>query len=481
MRIFELGLIAINFGLLYWAFIANKKSGRGSVMPLAIAFGLVIVQLVVEGGRWQMIPAYLTPLILTAYFFLGKRKEGGRSKIAVTIQAVLLTVYLLVSVALPAVMPVFSFVKPTGPYPVGTTVFHWVDEQRGESYTENPDDRRELMVQIWYPAAEGGGDKRSPYLQNASKMTGAISSKMLDLPAFTFSHLGLVKTYSLLEAKLSDSESRYPVLIFSHGMNGFRNQNMYQVEELASHGYIVVGIDYAYEAAASVFPDGHAAISKTDRDLTSNAEYGKHIPLWTADAAFVLDQVEKLNKNDSKGRFTSKIDIERIGMLGHSFGGAVTLQLMKNDPRVKAALSMDGGFYGPPVSEKGFGKPFFMMYSEETYNKVMISYDDVAKQKGVGTREEFEAPRKEYKLKSGYALAGGGLSLLIPGSKHASYSDLALFSPWLGLGGADPRRDHRIINEFSVAFFDRYLKGKDDSELQRLAAKYPEVNYKVNQ
>ncbi|BBH20686.1 carboxylic ester hydrolase [Paenibacillus baekrokdamisoli] len=481
MRILEISLIVINFGLLYWAFIANRKSGRGPIMPLTIAFGLVIVQFAVEGGRWQMIPAYLTPLILTAYFFLGKRREGGRSRVAVTVQAVLLTVYLLVSVALPTVMPVFSFEKPTGPYAVGTTIFHWIDEQRGESYTENPDDRRELMVQIWYPAAEGDGKKQSPYLQNASIMTGAISSKMLGLPAFTFSHLGLVKTHALLEAKLLDSESRYPVLIFSHGMNGYRNQNMYQVEELASHGYIVVGIDYAYEAAGSVYPDGRAAMSKIGPNLTSNAKYDEHIPLWTEDATFVLNQVEQLNRNDSTGRFTGKIDIERIGMLGHSFGGAVTAQMMKKDSRVKAALSMDGGFYGPPVSEKGFGKPFFMMYSEETYNKVMISYDDVAKQIGGGSREEFEAPRKQYIQKSGYALAGGGLSILIPGSKHASYSDLALFSPLLGLGGADPRRDHRIVNEFSVAFFDRYLKGKDDSALQKLSAKYPEVNFKVHE
>lgn len=480
MRLLEIGLIAINFILLYWEVIANKKGGQAAVIPLAIAFGLVIVQIAAEGARWEMIPAYLTSIVLIAYFYWGKRKEGGRSRIAVTVQLVLLTVFLLVSVAPPAILPVFSFAKPTGPYAVGSTVFHWVDEQRRETYSNNPEDRRELMVQVWYPAAEGSGEKRSPYLLDASKVSGGISTKTLGLPAFAFSHLGLVKTHSHLEAKLSDAESRYPVLIFSHGMNGYRNQNMYQVEELASHGYIVVGIDYAYEAAASVFPDGRVAPSRTDSKLTSNAQNAEHIPLWTADAAFVLDQVEKLNRNDATGRFTGKIDVDRIGMLGHSFGGAVTLQMTKNDSRVKAALSMDGGFYGPSVSDKGLGKPFFQMFSEEIYNLVMASYDDVAKKSDLGSREAFEAPRKEYIEKSSHALAGGGLSILIPGSKHASYSDLAIFSPLLGLGGADPRRDHRIVNEFSVAYFDRYLKGKDDSALQALAAKYPKVKFKVN-
>jgi len=480
MRLLEIGLIAINFSLLYWAVIVNRKGGRRLVIPLGIAVGLVMLQVVVEGGRWEMIPAYLTPLFLTAYFFLGKQKEGGRSRLAVTFQVALLTVYLFVSAAPAMMFPVFSFEKPTGPYAVGTTVYHWVDEQRRESYSENPADRRELMVQMWYPAAEGGGEEKSPYLQNASKMTAALSSQMADLPAFTLSHLGLVQTHALLEAKLSDSEKRYPVLIFSHGMIGYRNQNMFQMEELASYGYIVIGIDYAYEAAASVYPDGRVALSKISRTLTSNAQYEEHIPLWTDDATFVLNQVEALNRNDSAGRFTGRIDLERIGMLGHSFGGAVTVQMMKKDDRVKAALSMDGGFYGSPFSEKGLGKPFFMMYSEETYNKVMIAYDDVAKQLGGISREAFEAPRKEYIQNSGRALAGGGLSLLIPGSKHGSYTDLTLFSPLLGLGSADPRRDHRIVNEFSVAFFDRYLKGKDNSALQALAAKYPEVNFKVN-
>ncbi|MFC5404673.1 alpha/beta hydrolase family protein [Cohnella soli] len=480
MRLLEAVLIVVNFGLFYWAVFANRKGGRGSFIPIGIAFGLVIVQVVAEGGRWEMIPAYLTPLLLAVYFFIGKRKEAGRRRVVVTVQAVLLTVYLAVSVAAPALFPVFSFAKPTGQYAVGTAVYHWVDEQRQEPYSDNPADRRELMAQIWYPAAEGGGEKRSPYLLNASKMTAAISSNMMDLPAFVLSHLGLVKTHSLLDAKLSDTESRYPVLIFSHGMLGYRDQNMFQMEELASHGYIVVGIDYAFEAAASVYPNGRVALSKISRTLTSNAQYAEHIPLWTADATFVLDQVEKLNRNDETGRFTGKIDLDRIGMLGHSFGGAVTLQMLKNDPRVKAALSMDGGIYGPPVSEKGLGKPFLMMFSDEIYSMVMTSYDDVAKKMGGVSREAFEAPRKEYKLKIRNALAGGGLSILIPGSKHASYSDLALFSPLLGLGGADPRRDHRIVNEFSVAFFDRYLKGKDNSALQDLAAKYPEVNFKVN-
>lgn len=104
MRFWEIGLIVVNFGLLYWAVIANKKGGRGLFIPLGIAIALVIVQIVVEGGRWEMVPAYLTPLLLMAYFSISKRKEASRSQIAVTVHAILLTVYLLVSVVPPAVL-----------------------------------------------------------------------------------------------------------------------------------------------------------------------------------------------------------------------------------------------------------------------------------------------------------------------------------------------------------------------------------------
>ncbi|WP_442602016.1 alpha/beta hydrolase family protein [Paenibacillus sp. KN14-4R] len=480
MRLLEIGLIMINFSLLFWALITNWKGVR-SYYALAVSYGLILAQIWVEGARWEMIPAYVTPLLLTTHYYFVKRRKGSRRKVRVAVQAGLLSVFFLVSILLPTMLPVFSFEKMTGPYSVGTTTYHWVDEQRREPYSNNPADKRELMVQFWYPTIKRVNLHVSPYLQNARDMTAAISTKMMDLPAFTLNNLELVQSRAWLDAQLSDKESRYPVLIFSHGMNGYRNQNTFQVEELASHGYIVVGIDYAYESAASMYPDGKVALSKVDRNLTSNSQYESHIPLWTADATFVLNQLEKLNQYDTAGRFAGKMDLDRVGMLGHSFGGAVTLQMIKNDLRVKAAVSMDGGFYGPSVSEKGLGKPLLMMYSDETYSRVMTKYEDVAGKLGNVTREAFEAPRKEYIEKSRNALAGGGLSILIPGSKHASFSDLSLFSPMLGLSSSDPRRDHRIVNAFSVAFFDHYLKGKSDSTLQSAAVQYPDVHFTVNE
>lgn len=132
MRFWEISFVAINFGLLGWILFGNGKTGRRPMLPLAIAYGLLIVQLIVDGARWQMIPAYLAPLVLTLCLMFRKRQKSGRSRIVITLQAALLVLFLTVAVAMPALMPVFSFDKPTGPYAVGTTQYDWVDVRRGK-------------------------------------------------------------------------------------------------------------------------------------------------------------------------------------------------------------------------------------------------------------------------------------------------------------------------------------------------------------
>ncbi|MBZ9689871.1 isoform II [Clostridium estertheticum] len=485
MRPLEIILITLNFTLLYWGILSGKRYKWNSVITLAVAFSSVAIQLVVEGGRWEMLPVYLIPLILTGYHFLFRRNGYTISKRTIIIQTTILTLYLLISIALPTSLPVFTLEKPTGQYLVGTTSHHWVDNTRKEPYSNNPKDKRELMVQIWYPTKEGNGKAQSPYIQNASKMLKAVPTSVLGVPAFILNSLEFVKTYAVPEASVSDSEASYPILIFSHGMLGFRNQNMFQVEELASHGYIVVGIDYTYDAASVVFPDGSVATNKMDEKLSGYRKFDEHISLWDDDFQFVLNKLQELNSKDTSGRFTGRMDMNKIGAFGHSFGGATSIQMLMKDSRVKAAIGMDAGLYGSLAPEKGIGKPFLMMLSEETTDKNNSTYEDFIKKGGKGDRQLFEAPRKEYTQRLKNALAGGGISILIPKTTHISYSDFTLYSPLLQLpifGGRseNPRSVHKTINEFSVAFFDSYLKQEGNIQLNNLAIKHPEVNLTVN-
>lgn len=266
----------------------------------------------------------------------------------------------------------------------------------------------------------------------------------------------LVKSHSFMDLQLSDSENHYPILLFSHGFNGFRNQNTFQVEELASQGYIVLSIDHTFDAAATVFPGGRTAYVQP---INLTDEGDSHIKLWEEDVSFVLNQIEKLNENDETGFFTGRLDTSRIGMFGHSYGGATAAQILAKDSRVKAAINMDGTLYGEILPESGIGKPFLLMNAEEPD----------------------EADPFEVRERYGRGLAGGGMSMVIPHTDHTSFTDLHLFSPLLQSPGENPKEVHRIINEFSLAFFDQYVKQKDDgSTLKRLITKYPEVNFKIN-
>ena len=124
------------------------------VLPLAAAL-LVIVHLILEGYRWQMVPVYVVIAIMARVGgrLLRKPAPGlqigvsGRSKLG------LLALIPVVLMALPpALVPVPRLPEPSGPFAVGTVAMYLVDEDRAEIYGPEPGGPRELMVQVWYPA-----------------------------------------------------------------------------------------------------------------------------------------------------------------------------------------------------------------------------------------------------------------------------------------------------------------------------------------
>jgi predicted dienelactone hydrolase len=117
------------------------------------------MQVLVEGYRWQMIPAYALSGLLFLVWLLqtivpaGTALGGGLdNRLAAGLAIGLGVLGLAVSIVLPIVLPVFRLPPPTGPYAIGTLTYHWVDAHRGEVFSADPNDQRELMVQIWYPA-----------------------------------------------------------------------------------------------------------------------------------------------------------------------------------------------------------------------------------------------------------------------------------------------------------------------------------------
>jgi hypothetical protein len=159
------------------------------------------------------------------------------------------TLALVISAALPIVSPVFRFPRPSGPYTIGTLTYHWVDAARPEDFTADPNDHRELTVQVWYPAQANLSAPRAPYVQDAGALAPGLARLAqqnaerlfpgfsLTVPSFPFTHLKYITTNAIPSAPAVQDESNHPVLIFMEGLNGLRQMNTFQVEELVSHGW----------------------------------------------------------------------------------------------------------------------------------------------------------------------------------------------------------------------------------------------------
>jgi predicted dienelactone hydrolase len=134
-------------------------------------------------------------------------------------------------------------------------LYDWTDTTRAETYSSDPNAKRELMVQIWYPAQPTIDVKTIPFLDNFDVALPAFAN-FLKLPAFALDHLRLVRTHTYGDAPIRNDGAPYSIVIHSHGYTGYRTASFNQMEALASSGYIAIAIDHPYAAAFTVFSDG---------------------------------------------------------------------------------------------------------------------------------------------------------------------------------------------------------------------------------
>lgn len=462
MRTFEMLSAILNILLLGWLIFARNRTQRGLILSAGISTLFVLLHGLIEGMRWQMIPVYLITLIpivvlAVGYFSKSKKAEKKTSRIRLTLITALAVLYSFIAVALPLLLPVFSFEKPTGSYKIGTVSYAWKDEGREELHTPEPGDKRELMIQIWYPASEDAKGKKAPYVSHPDIFAEGYSAA-LHMPKLLFTSIGYAKTHAIEAVELSDQEPAYPVLIFSHSLNGTKNQNTFEIEQLVSHGYIVVGIDHTYRSTISVFPDGRV-VPFVPQESNTIDYLDKINEEWVEDAKFVLDQVEKLAKSDPDHRFTDRMDLERIGMFGHSFGGATTTQMLMTDSRIKAAINMDGGLYGKlRIPVDGLKKPFLMMSADGTLAGTTYMSDEEIASQGT-TRKELDKFFADTFARQASVTIGGNYWMTIKNMKHMGFSDMYLISPLFEkMEGVDVTSVHRLINDYTLDFFDHYLK-----------------------
>ena len=233
--------------------------------------------------------------------------------------------------------------KPTGALAVGTHVFRWVDPARPEA--ARPGERRNVVAQLWYPAAPGGG-QAPPYIDGLARLPSSVSG----LPRQLMGGYGRIDVHARGDAPVALDRPRWPLILFSLGAEATRAFYSGLAAELASHGFAVAVLDDPYESAVTQLADGRIAddahlFSRVANDPTrSQAFIAAEQGVRAADMRFTLDQLGR------EPKWRDCLTLDHVTAAGHSFGGASGIELWLNEPRVAGVVNLDGTLYGDPAA-----------------------------------------------------------------------------------------------------------------------------------
>ncbi len=367
---------------------------------------------------------------------------------------VLAVVALFVYAAIARSRPV-SLPAPTGPYAVGRTEYAWTDPARNEIFSDQQGQHREISAWIWYPAQPGSGQPAVYLPAEWARLRNADRGIL----ATFFQDLNQVKSHALEKAAVASSPHPFPVIVFSTGYGGIAPEYATLEEDLASRGYVVVGLTNPYSAPEVVFPDGQVILRSTAGSIDESSQAAtqdsaaKLVAVWSLDIRFALDQMQTLNA-DKSSPLAGKLDLNKVGLAGHSLGGAVSAQACANDARCKAAADVDGTLYGDPA-QFGIGPPLLLVSSEP------------------GQGQPVEDPSYAASLKH------GAQGVEIRGAYHFNFQDVAVtFQPFLHLlgyvGPIDGTQGLQATRDLLAAFFGQTLAGQP-AGLDTVLQQYPGV------
>ncbi|MBZ5591278.1 MAG: dienelactone hydrolase family protein [Acidobacteriia bacterium] len=361
---------------------------------------------------------------------------------------------------------------PTGPFAVGRATYAWADEAHLDTLAPVPGTKCELLVWIWYPAAAG---------PSAATMDDYLPApwRAADAPPLIFRlltrDLSKVHAHTIRNADVSPQRRSYPVVIMRAGASANVTNYTTLAEDLASHGYVVVGFDAPYRTFVVVFPDGRVitrtpennpelCLGRQDQEPCAN----RLLAAWTADMAFVLDRLQQLNDADASGKFTGRLDMTRVGVFGHSFGGAAAALFCHEDARCKAGIDVDGAPHGS-VIQTGIDRPFMFLLSGQGD----FSSDAEIRQIQADMQSIYDRLPPDRRLR-----------IAIRGANHFLFSDDgALLKSHIVMGtlrmfgilGIEGRRQLAVTAYCVHSFFDAYLKEGSVSRLNISSPLYPEI------
>jgi dienelactone hydrolase len=457
LTILEMLIIVANIPVLLWVLLPVKHVPRFiDFMPLASVFFLVLHLFIdIEPVRMRVIPLYIftiTMLLITMVRIFKHNPNQPKRRVLAAVGSIFGLIMLSICVLIPTVvLPFNSLPEPTGKFSVGTVVSDFIDKNRIETLSKEEGISRKIAVQFWYPSDKTGSELM----------------------------------YDISDAPISSSQQNYPVLIFSHGAFGMRMSNASTFRELASHGYIVASIDHTYQAFYTAFADGESipvnidflneAVQASNDSLQPEETFEithDWLKLRTADINLVIDSLKSGELGVTAQLLKGHMDLTKIGIFGHSLGGAASAQVSRERDDISAAIVIDGTMIGDItglnsdnkeiITDKSFSKPLMLMYNSSF--------------------QEQQAKETSYmpNINAFNNAENAAYSLCIKNSGHLNFTDLPRISPFLagmlGVGTIDSFKCIKIVNDYSLAFFDKHVKGKPSSLLEGVSI-YNEVEF----
>lgn len=389
---------------------------------------LTVVSVIQWSLRWYLLGLILAIWAITAGVSLIRNRVADNkpySPTRVVLNAIAIWLLVLIAVGPALAFPQVKLPAPTGEHKVETATYTYTDTSRVETFATTGENRK-VTVAFWYPA---------------------------------------------------DATGKYPLVVFDHGAFGMKGSNASTFQELASHGYVVASVDHPYHSLYTKGTDGSSAMVnqaflKEVQDVNAglyddnkaNELEHKWLKVRTDDINFVLDTIGK-SAGGSSDKVYQLVDTAKIGLFGHSLGGAASMQLGRDRKDVAAVINLDGDMLGEYLGVKD-GKP---VINHDLYPVPILSIwtDDMKPGMDSLTAQGIELPQKQI-----MATAPKAYETYIAGTNHMSLTDLPLLSPLAVklIGGsfsgassesaADKVYVIKTMNKLVLAFFDANLKGQ---------------------
>ena len=433
MRLFELITILLLIALLIGRFYAIPSNTKKVILTgSAIA---LLLHISLEGIRWQLTIVYLLSVIVIINYFLKVKIRQKWLRLSTTIFSLIL---ILISSIIGYLVPVFKLPTIKGDYLVGTTT-HVIDTK-----SENTG---RIDLKAWYPIGEAG-TKKDVYCDNPITKL----DDLMGMPGFLFSHLTLVQTSGYRDVSNNSISTKFPLVIYAHGAASTNIDNTALLQEIASHGYIVISVDFDFSFEKYELSLQEASIL----DVRAQQEFvaklmTRVVPVQSAKIIAVIEQL----KNENLA-FVTTINFNQIALIGHSLGGTTCANIDKNRLKPQAIINIDGPM--PANATSVISCPFLYLssYSPDLPNKDL-------EEKGLPDAD-FYRQVKKYELENVSNFFEGDDSIRhwvrFANAGHIDFTDLPYMIPMMASNGYEKGKGHYLKCEVILHFLNCYLKNE---------------------